>query len=52
MVYVYIYISKHTRLSLYNVTCMDVFRLYYFVLESQLVCFSWEKTISPAFSIP
>jgi hypothetical protein len=45
------YIHKYKLLNLYNVTCIDVFRVSHLVLGNQLVCSSQGKTISPTLSI-
>lgn len=50
--YVHIYISKCNILCLYNVTGIYIFKVdHLFVLDSQLVCSSLGKAISPTCSI-
>lgn len=53
--YVYIFLNtKYTLLyipSLYNVTCMFVFKTEPFEFDTQLVCFSLGKTASLRLSI-
>lgn len=40
-----VYILKYNLLSLYNVTCVHVFRADHLVLVNQLVCSPLEKTV-------
>lgn len=49
-IYVYIF-QKYNLLNLYNATCMYDFEVEHLVLDSQLVCYSLGKTISPALSL-
>ena len=43
---------KHSLLSLYNATCMYVFRAHHWVLDNQLVCSSSEASSSNFFQLP
>lgn len=45
------FLHKHSLLSLYKVTHMDLFKAGHLVLDNKLVCPSWGKTLSPMLSI-
>lgn len=49
--YIYVYISKYSLLSLYNVTCIYVFRTDHLALDKPWVCSSLGKTTSPTLRI-
>lgn len=47
--YIYVYIPKYVLISLYDVTCIYIFRTNYLILDSQLVRSSLVKSIFPTF---